>query len=113
MEKKDRNKRIPMKEIENIYDEMDKGSTGIFKDKYGHSYYLLNGKEHRSDGPAIECADGTKVWLFHGKCHRSNGPAEIWVSGMKRWWYYDNMANSEKQFYDSEWRKRIEIMEFL
>ena len=75
MEKEDRNKEIFMKEIENIYDEMAKSSTGCFKDKDGDIYYLLNGKPHKSDGPVIQYADSWREWWFYGKIHRFDGPA--------------------------------------
>ena len=29
--------------------------------------WFLNGKLHREDGPAIEWADGTKVWYLNGE----------------------------------------------
>jgi hypothetical protein len=30
-------------------------------------YYLLNGYFHRTDGPAVEYADGEKGWYLFGK----------------------------------------------
>ena len=33
----------------------------------GTKFWHLNGKLHREDGPAIECADGTKFWHLNGK----------------------------------------------
>ena len=113
MEKENRNKEILMKKIEYISDEIDKGSTGCFKDKFGHIYYLLNGKCHRSDGPAVEWSDGDKYWFFYGKRHRSDGPALEWSDGITEWYYYEYVADSEKEFYDPEWRKRVEIEIFL
>ena len=113
MEKENRDKFIFMKDIEDIYDEMDKGSTGCFKNKYRNIYYLLNGKWHRSDGPAIEWSDGTKSWYFHGKRHRLEGPAVEWQDENKRWFYYGYKAESKEEFYDHEWRRKIEIKEFL
>jgi hypothetical protein len=41
---------------------------------------------HRSDGPAIERADGSKFWYADGKLHRSDGPAVEYVSGSKSWY---------------------------
>lgn len=37
--------------------------------------YLLNGITHREDGPAIEWADGSKIWFKNGLRHRDDGPA--------------------------------------
>jgi hypothetical protein len=46
----------------------------------------LNGKHHRTDGPAIEDSDGTKEWRLNGKRHRTDGPAVEWSNGMKVWY---------------------------
>ena len=79
-----------MKEIEFISDEMEKGSTGIFKVKYGDICYLVNGEFHREDGPALIYDDGEEIYI-----------------------YYKKEAESREQFYDPEWRKRVEINRFL
>jgi hypothetical protein len=33
----------------------------------GNKYWLLNGKRHREDGPAVEWADGDKEWCINGE----------------------------------------------
>jgi hypothetical protein len=35
--------------------------------EWGDKYWLLNGKRHREDGPAVEGANGTKEWWLNGK----------------------------------------------
>ena len=52
----------------------------------GSKVWFLNGKHHREDGPAIECADGEKQWYLNGKCHREDGPAIEWANGSKFWY---------------------------
>jgi hypothetical protein len=37
--------------------------------------WYQNGKRHRTDGPAIEWANGNNEWYQNGKLHRTNGPA--------------------------------------
>jgi len=34
---------------------------------YGDKFWILEGKFHREDGPAVEFADGTKAWYYQGK----------------------------------------------
>ena len=34
--------------------------------KDGTKRWCLGGKVHREDGPAVECADGTKFWYISG-----------------------------------------------
>ena len=81
--------------------------------------WLLNGKQHRTDGPAIEYANGTKSWWlndqFHredgpafdgfngykkwflnGKLHRENGPAIEWANGNKSWYLNDKQYTEEE-----------------
>jgi hypothetical protein len=49
----------------------------------------LQGQYHRKDGPAIERANGTKVWYFNGQIHRDDGPAIERTFGAKEWWFND------------------------
>ena len=48
--------------------------------------WLLNGKRHREDGPAVEHAGGHKEWYLNGKLHREDGPAIEWANGHKEWY---------------------------
>ena len=50
--------------------------------------YQLDGKEHRSDGPAVIYSGGSEVWCFNGKLHRLDGPADIspGFDGGPEWW---------------------------
>jgi hypothetical protein len=59
-------------------------------------WYLKN-KLHREDGPAIECANGTKSWYLNGQCHREDGPAIEWANGDKSW-YLNDKSLTEAQF---------------
>ena len=43
-------------------------------DEYGNKRWLLNGKLHREDGPAIEWADGDKSWYLNDEFIVSTGP---------------------------------------
>ena len=52
------------------------------------SVWMINGKLHRKDGPAIELNNGRKEWYLNGKRHRIGGPAIIFVSGDMH--YYEN-----------------------
>ncbi|MDE1834752.1 MAG: hypothetical protein KGH64_05445 [Candidatus Micrarchaeota archaeon] len=47
---------------------------------------LPNGKLHRTDGPAIEYANGDKEWYLNGQRHRTDGPAFERANGDKEWW---------------------------
>ena len=63
----------------------------------GDKYWYLNGKRHREDGPAIECANGEKVWYLNGKRHREDGPAIECADGNK-YWYLKGKGLTEAQF---------------
>ena len=38
---------------------------------------------------------GTKEWLLHGKRHREDGPAIEWSWGDKGWWLHDEEVHPE------------------
>jgi hypothetical protein len=52
----------------------------------GSKEWLVDGKFHRLDGPAVEYADGSKAWWVDGKLHRLDGPAVEDANGHKEWW---------------------------
>jgi hypothetical protein len=62
----------------------------------GTKEWWLNGKRHRIDGPAVEYADGTKLWYLNDKLHRVDGPAIEWVNGNKEWWNNDKKISREE-----------------
>jgi hypothetical protein len=64
----------------------------------GRKEWTLNGKYHRTDGPAIEGDDGYKAWWLNGNRHRTDGPAVEGADGDKRW-YLDGKAVSWQQVY--------------
>ena len=77
------------------------------EDSDGSKDWLLNGKWHREDGPAIEWSDGTKAWYINGKWHREDGPAIEWSDGQKAWFldgeeYSLERWNDITKFYTDE-----------
>jgi hypothetical protein len=74
---------------------MDKITTET--NEYGDKYWYLNGKYHRVDEPAVECANGTKYWYLNGKCHRIDGPAVEYANGTK-FWFLNGIEILEKDF---------------
>ena len=65
-------------------------------DDWGDKQWLLNGKRHREDGPAIEFADGSKSWYLHGHHHREDGPAYEGIDGTKEWFLHDEKVHPEQ-----------------
>ena len=104
-----------MKEIEDIIEEIIKKSTGCFRDKEGTIHYLLLGEYHREKGPAYQAKDGYKEWWYIGNPHRSDGPTIEFSEDhtLPYYYYYGYDADSKEQFYDPEWRRKIEIKVFL
>ena len=60
-------------------------------------YYNTAGQRHRTDGPAVERADGSKFWYQNGQFHRTDGPAVEWADGDKRW-YINGKKMTEAEF---------------
>ena len=52
---------------------------------------------HRTDGPAVELANGIKFWCLNGKLHRTDGPAIEYANGNKEW-YINGKEYSEEDF---------------
>ena len=84
----------------------------VYKD--GTKEWFLNGKLHREDGPAIECADGGRRWYRNGELHREDGPAVEWSDGTK-YWYRNGLRHREDgpaiEYYDGTKRWHLEGVE--
>ena len=68
-----------------------------YKDGSISGHFILNKQLHRTDGPAVEFANGNKAWYQNDKLHRIDGPAIEYANG-KRAWYVDGKNYSEKEF---------------
>lgn len=68
--------------LESIEEEQPQMSVST----YGTKSWMLHGKLHRINGPAVEYPDGDKVWYLHDKRHRDGGPAVEYADGGKEWW---------------------------
>lgn len=44
------------------------------------------GEIHCDSGPAIEWANGSKMWYQNDQLHRTDGPAIEWYDGYKEYW---------------------------
>jgi hypothetical protein len=51
----------------------------------GSREWYLNGLLHREDGPARELANSRRAWYQNGQLHRTDGPAVEWASGTRMW----------------------------
>ena len=81
------------------------------------------GQLHRTDGPAIEWANGGKDWWVNGKCHRTDGPAIEWSNGTKEWWLNGQLhrmdgpaieaANGTKEWRVNDRRTSKQIISYL
>ena len=72
------------------YSELPTDFTGIAELTNGIKLWCLNGKLHRTDGPAREWADGSKHWYLNGQYHREDGPAIEEADGSKEWFLNGN-----------------------
>jgi len=91
-------------------------------DDNGTKQWYRYGILHREDGPAVERADGRKLWYLNGKLyridflsgqrqwykngnsHREDGPAVEWIDGSKGW-YLEGEAYTEEA-HAAEMKKR-------
>jgi len=70
------------------------GPASIWAD--GTQNWWLNGELHRTDGPAVIRSDGAQRWYLNGQLHRTDGPAEILVDG-SQFWFLNGEAVSQKE----------------
>lgn len=69
-----------------------------FIDEFGDTYWYNSERQlHRLDGPAIEAANGSKLWYKEDKLHRLDGPAVDSISENKEWWV-DEFQVTEADF---------------
>jgi len=83
------------------YSELPTDFTGIVKYTSGTKVWYLNGKRHRTDGPAIEHFDGTKQWYWNGKQHRTDGPAYEDADDTKVWYLNGQRHRVDGPAYES------------
>lgn len=74
-----------------FYETYNSGKYTIREWSDGTIEYMVDGKLHREDGPAIEHADGDMRWYQHGQRHRVNGPAIEHVGGNRKWYQNDKL----------------------
>lgn len=74
-------------------------------DEDGDRWYRVNGRIHRTKGPAAEYADGSKLWYQNGMLHRLDGPAMEFSDGYREWFYLGKAAPVESQAEFEQWLK--------
>ena len=74
--------------------------NGLIIDANGDKRWYLEGKLHRTGGPAVEYASGDKEYYLDGKRHRTDGPAIEYTNGSKFWYYHGEeiMVSSNEEF---------------
>jgi hypothetical protein len=75
---------------------MDDMQSEMSIDSDGDKRWVVNGKLHREDGPAVEWANGDTEWWQHGIRHRTDGPAMEWENGHKEWYLHDCVFSFDK-----------------
>ena len=68
----------------------------------GSRLWCQNGQMHRTDGPAAEISDGTKMWYQNGRLHRTDGPAIEYPDGTKEWWINDKRMTKAEFLADTQ-----------
>ena len=79
-------------------------------DLEGNVYYFNSkGHWHRTDGPAVEWADGGKSWWVNGRRHRLDGPAfgsnSWYIKGM----FYSKSCHNRLYLFSVLEPRRIDI----
>jgi hypothetical protein len=61
----------------------------------GSKVWILDGKYHREDGPAIQWLNGSEEWLFEDQFHRVGGPAVENINGDKAWYIHGKLHRED------------------
>ena len=62
----------------------------------GSRMWWVNDHLHRTDGPAVEYADGSRKWYINGQLHRIDGPAIEYTDGSGRWYINDRQLDEDE-----------------
>ena len=65
--------------------------------EHARCYYNNADQLHRTEGPAVIWADGSKSWYKNDQYHRTDGPAIEWANGTKEW-YINGRMMTEAEF---------------
>jgi hypothetical protein len=79
-----------------------KSQSKIYYYKY-MTKWIVNGKLHREDGPAIEYSDGRKKWYYNGKLYKiqySDGKVKTIVKNKSE--HHNRAKKSLKNIFDYE-----------
>lgn len=60
--------------------------------------WMVNGKLHREDGPAVIFRTGQAYYYLNGSRHRSDGPALVHTNGTKEWWLFGKKVSAQEVF---------------
>ena len=77
----------------------------------GAKEWYLNNKRHREDGPAIEYTDGGKDWFLDGERHRTDGPAIEYADGDKSWYLNDRKVTEAEHKAQTQPAKELTVAE--
>ena len=84
-------------------------NDGLNIDSNGTKRWYLNGKQHRTDGPAVEFENGDKYWYLNDKRHRTDGPAVEHSNGNKQWWI-NGVFLSEEEYLHRTRNFKLELL---
>jgi len=79
------------------------------EDADGSNRWYQNDKLHRTDGPALEFVDSTKFWYQNDKLHRTDGPAIELANGYK-YWYINSKQLTEAEFNSPSYREFVQLI---
>jgi hypothetical protein len=92
----------------------DEAVNGVYKNNYGDEYYFNADKQlHREKLPAVIRKVGTgrfhKEWWFNNRRHRTEGAAVEYANGTNSWYYQGEHIDCQTQ---EEFVKLIKLKAF-
>ena len=84
----------------------------IIASKINKKYYNEKDLLHREDGPAVEYANGDKVWYKNGLRHRKDGPAVEYNNKDKEWYLNGKCYGDDDDFTNESWIRFVKTLIF-
>ena len=91
-------------DIKYLYKQNYHRLDGPANETYHGVFYWVDGKLHRTNGPAIAWSNGEQSYWINDKLHRLDGPAVTWDNG-EEFYFVDNKEVSKEDFYKNYYQK--------
>ena len=100
--------------FKDFYNTPEEQQNGIYEVENAGTFYYVNGKLHREDGPAEEYISGDKRWYINNKLHRLDGHAIEWSDdGDVEYWIEGKRYSTKEEFEKAAYLYKNGLQDYL